>query len=93
MNPKISSYIGFSVKKGSVVFGLDNIETYRKKVHLILCSNLLAENSFKKATLESQKRNCLIFKLEGLEEILKRNCKVLAICDKQLAVAIIENLL
>ena len=93
MNPKISEYIGFSVRKGSVVFGLDSIETYRKKVHLILCSNQLAENSYKKAVAEAEKRNCEIATLEGLEEALKRNCKVLAICDKQLADAIKENVL
>ena len=93
MNPKISAYIGFSVRKGSVVFGLDSIELYRKKVHLILCSDQLAENSFKKAVAEGQKRNCTVATLDGLEETLKRNCKVLAICDKQLAEAIKENLL
>ena len=93
MNPKISAYIGFSVRKGSVVFGLDTIETYRKKVHLILCSDQLAENSYKRAVLEGQKRNCSVKIVEGLEETLKRNCKVLAICDKQLADAIKENLL
>ena len=93
MNPKVSAYIGFSVRKGSVVFGLDTIETYRKKVHLILCSDQLAENSYKRAAAEAQKRNCAVATIEGLEETLKRNCKVLAICDKQLAEAIKENLL
>lgn len=93
MNPKISAYIGFSVKKGSVVFGLDTVETYKKKVHLILCSDKLAENSLKRAVVEGQKRNCTVATVDGLEETLKRNCKVLAICDKQLAEAIKENLL
>ena len=93
MNPKISAYIGFSVRKGSVVFGLDTIETYKKKVHLILCSDKLAENSRKRAACEGQKRNCVVATIEGLAETLKRNCKVLAICDKQLAEAIKENLL
>ena len=93
MNPKISAYIGFSVRKGAVVFGLDTIEMYRKKVHLILCSDTLAENSLKKACAEGEKRNCTVATLAGLEETLKRNCKVLAICDKQLAEAIKENLL
>lgn len=93
MNPKISAYIGFSVKKGSVVYGLDSVETYKKKIYLILCSNTIAENSHKKAVAEGQKRNCAVKTIEGLEETLKRNCKVLAICDKQLANAILENLL
>ena len=93
MNPKISAYIGFSVKKGSVVFGLDTIETYKKKIHLILCSDKLAKNSYKKAVAEGQRRNCAVAAVDGLEEVLKRNCKVLAICDKQLADAIKENLL
>ena len=93
MNPKINAYIGFSVKKGSAVLGLDAIETYKKKIHLILCSTNLAENSYKKAVAEGQKRNCSVVSLDGIEETLKRNCKVLAICDKQLADAIKENLL
>lgn len=31
MNSKIETYIGFAIKKGSAVFGCDNIEKYRKK--------------------------------------------------------------
>jgi hypothetical protein len=48
---------------------------------------------YKKAVAEGQRRNCAVAAVDGLEEVLKRNCKVLAICDKQLADAIKENLL
>lgn len=92
MKSSYDCYIGFAVKKGSVVYGLDNLEVYRKKVFLILCSNKLADNSLQKAQIVADNRNIKLIVISDLEEILKRNCKVLAICDKNLATAIINKI-
>lgn len=91
MQNKYSCYIGFAVRKGSVVYGLDTLETYRKKVFLVLCSSTLADNSLAKATAEAQRRNITMLVVPDLEHILQRNTKVLAICDKSLAEAIKSN--
>lgn len=91
MQNKYSCYIGFAVRKGSVVYGLDSLQVYRKKVFLLLCSDALADNSLSKATAEATRRGIDMLIVPQLEQILQRNTKVLAICDKSLAQAIKTN--
>lgn len=43
---KIDAYIGFCIKKGCAVLGVDGIEVCRRKVHLILFSNDLGGQFF-----------------------------------------------
>ena len=50
MNQKIKTYIGFALKKGSVVFGLDNI---RKKPSAI-CLVLVCETASEKTVKETE---------------------------------------
>jgi hypothetical protein len=90
---KIKSYIGFAVKKGSVVYGLDSLELYRKKVHIVLYSPLLAENSLKKLKAEVVRFKCECHLFDTLSDTLRKNCKVLGITDKSLADAVKNNLL
>ncbi len=45
LNNKVETYIGFAIKKGSVVFGCDYIEKYRKKIRLVLYTGTLSDNS------------------------------------------------
>lgn len=90
---KVSAYIGFAVKKGSVVYGFDNLEYYRKKVHVVLYTSDLSDNTLKKLQNEVTRFNCQCYVFDKLCDTLKKNCKVLAVTDKQLAVAIINNLL
>lgn len=92
MNSKIETYIGFAIKKGSVVFGCDNIEKYRKKMYLILFTDTLSENSLSVLRKTAEKKNCAISKIEDYDFLRSRNCKALSICDKSLADAIVLNL-
>ncbi len=92
MNSKIETYIGFAIKKGSVVFGCDSIETCRKKIKLILRTKSLSENSVKFLENIAKKRSCRIAEIDDYDLLKKRNCKALAICDSSLANAIIENI-
>ena len=92
MNAKTATYVGFAVRKGSVVFGLDAIERYRKKIHLILCDETLSENALKKAQSFSSSRNIPLRFVRQLDENIKKNCKILAVCDFNLATAIKDNL-
>ena len=93
MNSKIETYIGFAIKKRSVVYGCDNIEKYRKKIFLLLYTKTLSSNSISVMQSVAQKRSCILKEIEDYEILVKRNCKALAICDKSLADAIIKILL
>lgn len=88
MNSKIETYIGFAIKKGSVVFGCDNIVRYRKKVYLLLATKTLSPNSLKVLNASAERFSCKVQLIEDYEFLSKRNCKALAICDKSLADAI-----
>lgn len=90
---KISSYIGFAARARKIVYGADNIIN-KKRVPVVLVSDLLAENTMKKLGCYAEKANAQLVVLEGnaLENILKKqNCKAIAVLDKDLADAIIEN--
>lgn len=91
MNSKIETYIGFAIKKGSVVFGYDSVKLYRKKMFLFLCVKGIAENSFAKMTQLSTERNIPLLVIDDCNCLSGRNCKALAICDKSLADAIITT--
>lgn len=92
MNCKIETYIGFAIKKGSVVFGCDNIERYRKKTYLLLATKTLSANSLSVLKKTAEKRGCELMEIDDFDLLKKRNCKALAVCDKSLADAIIQNL-
>lgn len=92
MNSKVETYIGFAIKKGSVVFGCDNIEKYRKKMYLLLATRTLSENSLSVLRNIADKRSIQLAAIVDYDLLVKRNCKALAICDKSLADAILQNL-
>ena len=90
---KIITYIGFAIKSNQIVFGVDLIEEYRKKIHLIVVSCDLSQKSKQRLEIIANKRNLEILTLDtSLENITKRkNCKVLAITNFELAKAIKNN--
>lgn len=92
MNSKVETYIGFAIKKGSVVFGCDNIAVYRKKVYLLLVTRSLSTNSLAVMQAVADKRSCKLLTIDDYDILTKRNCKALAVCDKSLSDAIIKNL-
>lgn len=92
MNSKVETYIGFAIKKGSVVFGCDNILRYRKKMYLLLSTESLSENSLSVMREVADKRAVPLKTIADYDSLVKRNCKALAICDKSLSEAILQNL-
>ncbi|MBQ3042664.1 MAG: hypothetical protein IJD47_05655 [Clostridia bacterium] len=92
MNSKIETYIGFAIRKGSVVFGVDNIKYYRKKMYLLVYTPTLSQNSLDVLKLTSETVGCPLSQIDDYEMLQRKNCKALAICDKSLANAILENL-
>ena len=93
MNSKVETYIGFAIKKGSVVFGCDGIKSSKKKLLLLLYTTTLSGNSLSVLQQVAERTGCPIVQIEDYDMLRKKNCKALAICDKSLACAILENLM
>ena len=88
---KLSTYIGFSIRSGQVLYGVDNISTCKKRIFLILVSGGLGDSSKDKITKVATDRACPIYYLEdGLlaDFTHKEGVKAIAILDTSLAGAI-----
>lgn len=94
VNSKTYTYIGFAVRAGKIVYGINQAETCRKSQLLLLCRTA-SENARKQAVDLAKKKNIdLIMTVsDDLENIVnKTNCKTVVITDKNLARAVIENM-
>ena len=91
-NDKISAYLGFCIRSGRIVFGVDRAETLKKGVHLLIADLTLSENSMKVLVKLKEKFSCPLLVTEGvsLSELLHRPAvKAAAVKDKNLASAIL----
>lgn len=91
---KAETYIGFSIKSGKIVWGLDNVIISRKPIKLILICSSLGENSEKKLLTYASGKAIKVLKLTDrlLEDVVnKTNCKVIGLTDAHLAQAVISN--
>lgn len=89
---KISAYLGFCIRAGKIVFGIDRIEV-AKRAYLLIADGDLKENSFKIMLKTSNRLSCKLFVTEKglLSELLhKPQVKAVAITDEQLALAIVN---
>ena len=89
-NDKISTYLGFCIRSGKIVFGVDRAEALKKGVHLLIADSTLSENSMK--VLVKLKFSCPLLVTEGLSlsQLLHRPAvKAAAVKDKNLASAIL----
>lgn len=88
---KIETYLGFCIRAGKAVFGVDYIEQQKKGVKLIIVDEMMAENSLKKILKEQQRFSCPLYvtQKEYLGELLHRpTVKAVGIKDENLAAAI-----
>ena len=93
MIEKIRAYLGFCLRAGKILFGVDDLEVYRKKIHLILVDESIAENSLKRVHKANETFNApvLTFQSGLLGELLHRpTVKAVAIKDFNLAKAILS---
>ena len=91
-NDKISTYLGFCIRSGKIVFGVDRAEALKKGVHLLIADSTLSENSMKVLVKLKEKFSCPLLVMEGvsLSELLHRPAvKAAAVKDKNLASAIL----
>ena len=90
---KIETYLGFCIRARKISCGVDNIETERKGVFLIVCDGAISPNSFKTLEKAQEKFSCplLITSPDALGGLLhKPAVKAVAIKDKNLALAMLS---
>ncbi len=86
---KIISYLGFSIKAGKIVFGLDNAEKLKRGA-LLLYDEGLSENSKKRAFGLAERLKCpvLVYRGEIAKLLFRPGCKLVVLTDKHLAEAV-----
>lgn len=92
-NNKLISYLGFCIRSGKIVFGVDAIEQYKKRVHLLFADGSIGPNSMKILIKAKENFSCelLMTTAGALGEWLHRPAvKAVAILDKNLAQAILS---
>ena len=91
---KISAYLGFAIKSGKIIFGYDNLFVSKKNPILVLISSDLSAKMSQKVIDYCNNKQIAYRELDiPLGEIISReNCKVLAILDKGLTDAIMNEM-
>lgn len=89
---KISSYVGFALKAGKVVFGADNIIASNKRM-LVLISESLGANSASKVLAHAKETGMRVVTVEDVGAIVSREgVKAIGIREKNLAEAILKQI-
>ena len=91
---KVFTYIGFAIRAKKLRTGTNAIKTLKGDVFLLIICKTASKNAFKEVEKLGQKFNCpiLITNTVTVEEIVnKENCKIMAICDRELSKAIIAS--
>ena len=91
ISPKIKAYMGFAIKSGEVLIGIDNLK--KKKLYLILYSSGLSDNAKEKCFNIAYQNKILAKEIldDDMIELMNGGVKVLGISSKSLAEAIINN--
>lgn len=90
---KAETFIGFAMRTGKYRIGLNAVATLKKASLMIVCKTA-SENTVKSAEKLAKKLSCplIVHSNKTLEEITHReNAKVMAIIDKDLSKAILDN--
>ena len=91
---KAETFIGFAMRTGNFRIGANAAATLKRANLMIVCSSA-SENTKKEAEKLAKKFKCPLIEptVKTLEEITHReNAKVMAIADKSLSAAILDNL-
>lgn len=90
---KVETFIGFAMRTGKFKIGTNAVQTL-KKAYLVLVCNTASENTKKESEKLARKFNAPLLEtvFKTLSELtFKENAKIMAIADKSLAKAIIDN--
>ena len=88
---KVKTYLGFAIRSGKIIFGVDKLLVSNKKPHLILICSTQNDKVANKVIRYANSNNVTCIKLKDLvlgDIIGRDNCKVIGILDLNLAIAI-----
>ena len=89
---KIEAYLGFAIRAGKLVMGLNSIEALKKGVYCMLLDEGAQKNSQKQSRKLSARLHCPLIVIAGLSALVRReSCKVVAVKDSSLAGAILRE--
>lgn len=90
---KVFSYIGFCKRARKITLGSSAVGTLKGGVYLLLLDKEAAKNSIRYALKYKRRFNCpLLVCGDNFEELVgKRDCRLAAILDKNLAEAILNS--
>lgn len=90
---KVRSYIGFCFKARKLVLGSSAIGTLKGGVFLLIMDGNAAQNSIRYALKYKKRFLCpLLVCKDGFEELVgKPLCRLAAVCDENLAKAILDS--
>ena len=91
MVDKVESILGFAVRARKLIYGIDNVESFRKRRYMIMICNTLSDRSKKRCLELAEKQHIPLIAVKHvtLENLIhKTKCKVIALTDRQMSQAI-----
>ncbi len=92
---KVLTFIGFALRARGVKCGVNAVATIKNGCDLIILCKTASDNTFDDAVKLAKKLSAKLYisKTHLIEEIVnKPNCKLIAITNKELSKAIIDNI-
>lgn len=86
---KFASMLGFAVRAGKIVYGLDNLKSARA-LKLLAVSDGASDNLTDGMKRIAERKSVTLVQVKSLEELVGYNCKALGITDENMAKAMIE---
>lgn len=89
----IASYLGFAVRSGKIVYGIDNVSALKKRAYALVICPTAAINLRESAERYAARKNVPLVTAERplAELVFKANCKLVALLDANMAQAVIET--
>ena len=88
---KIAAYVGFAIKSGAFVPGVDNIKA-SNGIKLVIADATLSDNSFRRVSRYAEERGIPLALSDNLAEICRKDAvKAAGIKNADLAAAILKT--
>lgn len=85
---RIKTFLGFAIKSGKALFGVDMITSSRRAPYIVLIDKNLSQNSKAKLNIYLEKNGVRFYTIKMQDIYPDKNCKAVGIMDKNLANAI-----
>ncbi len=92
---KVLTFIGFALRARGVKCGVNAVATIKNSCEVMILCKTASNNTFDDAVKLAKKLSAKLYVSKNylIEDVVnKQNCKLIAITNKELAVAIIENI-